>query len=107
MADDFIDRGAERLREFVVVVRRRVGVIGDDEVMDHFIDVISCHSCFYYRVAEVQGLSCQQCHLPHLSDLLRTFGLDDVLQFRLLLLFRDRREVIIRLRDMLRDLSFL
>lgn len=79
MADDLINRGAERLGELVVVVRRWIGVVSDDEVVHHLIYVISCHACFDKRVAEVQSLPRQQRHLLQLSDLLRAFGFDDVL----------------------------
>lgn len=51
MADDFIDRRAKRLREFVVVKRRWVCIVADNEVVDCLIDEVSCHSCLHEGVA--------------------------------------------------------
>jgi hypothetical protein len=57
MTDNFVDRSAERLGEFVIVQGRRIGIVGNDEVVNNLIDIIRSYSCLDDRVTQIQSLT--------------------------------------------------
>jgi hypothetical protein len=75
--------------------------------MNHLIDIICGNSRFYERMAQVQSFSGQDCYFSQFLYICCAFNLYLVLQFGLLLFFRERSKIIVGFDNMLRNKSFL
>ena len=53
VTDDLIDRSTQRLREFVVIQRRGIGVVLYYEVVNHLVDIVRRHSCLHHRMTDI------------------------------------------------------
>ncbi len=87
MANDLVDGGAEGFGELVIVKRRGVGIVTNNEVMDSLVDGVSCNSCLHKRMAEIEGLPGKHGDLANDSDILLTFDFDVLLEFGFLFFF--------------------
>lgn len=57
MTDDFVDGSAAAPWELIIIKWRRIGIISDDIVMDHFVDLLGCHTWSYNCMTSVQSAS--------------------------------------------------
>ena len=48
-----IDGGTERLGELVIVVRRRICIVFDDEIMYDLVNMVCSDSCFYCCMPDI------------------------------------------------------
>jgi hypothetical protein len=69
--------------------------------VNRHVDLVSRHSSLHQRVSKVQCLSCQHGHFPQFDDFLWAIDLYILLELAFLLLFGDRREVVVGLGDVL------
>lgn len=68
VANDFVDTRAAGSREVVVVQRRGVSVLTDNEVMNCLIYLFSGHARLYQRVSKIKCLSANQTRLSNSFD---------------------------------------
>jgi hypothetical protein len=106
VANDLVDRSAEGFGELVIVQRRWVGIVTNNEVMHSLVNRVSCNSCLHKGMPEVQGLPCQEGDMANNSDILFAFYFDVLLQFGLLFLFGDGCEEVIWFGYMFWDCTF-
>ena len=70
VADDLIDRCAATSGEKVVVEGGRIGVVGDDELVNLPVNLLSRHSWRHQTVPQVQSLPSEPASLPDFIDFL-------------------------------------
>lgn len=87
MTNDFIDRGAERLGELVVVEGRWIGVILNDVVVNNLIDSICCDSCLDGSMSSIESPSGDDGYFSHFLDVFGRLDLVLLLPLGLLLFF--------------------
>jgi hypothetical protein len=76
VADDLVGRGADRLREALVVERRGVGAVLDDELVAQAIERAGGHARDDVRLDEVEHLRGEATGGAHLLDLCPALDLD-------------------------------
>ena len=78
----------------------------DDESVDLLVDFISSDACFDKRMTVIESLSCQKSDFSHFFNVFFRIDLYLFLKLRLLLLFRDRREIVVGFYNFLGNGSF-
>mmetsp|Transcript_8080 Transcript_8080/g.16390 ORF Transcript_8080/g.16390 Transcript_8080/m.16390 type:complete len:312 (-) Transcript_8080:261-1196(-) len=99
VADDFVDRGADRLWEVKVMQRRRVRSRLDGCIMNDPVDLIRRNAWPDDAVSGVQNLAAEEACLAHLTNLLRRQHRRRVPRFRQSLRLRLTRRIVVGLWD--------